>query len=240
MLPVMATLARMGRSEWLIKRRGKSTLPVRGGKRKGHGPYSLTLGCIYHWKGGRVPSSSLRVWSTTTFEAVSSGRRFSWTEILHFAMSEFSWNSEFSRRSWLNQRQGCICSIDLPNNSPDGDVATETAMRKHQDLSANLHRTTRGQLKDRIAHRIVKHLMYQSFATWRQIVHTEACIKCMGTLSAELHLNLMLQSKKLACSQGFWVIFEVHHVCAKCNTVSKVCLLLVPNLLSLSQIDAET
>ncbi len=36
------------------------------------------------------------------------------------------------------------------------------------------------------------------------------------------------------------MIFEVHHVCAKCNTVSKVCLLLVPKLLSHTQIDAET
>jgi hypothetical protein len=99
--------------------------------------------------------------------------------------------------------QECVCSIDPPNNSPDGDVATETGMRKHQDLSANLHGTTSGELKDRIAHRIVKRVMYQSFATSRQIVHVKACMKCMRTPSAELHLNLMLQGKKLACSQGF-------------------------------------
>jgi len=78
MLPMMANLARMGRSEWLIKRCGnpESKSSVRGGGTKEDGPCWLTR--VYSpLKRRQVPSSSVREWSTMTFEADSSGWRFS-------------------------------------------------------------------------------------------------------------------------------------------------------------------
>jgi len=120
MRPILANRARTARSEWLIKRCGnpESKSSVRGGKRKGHVPYSLTLECIHHWKGGKylVVACECGVRRPSKLFPPDGESLEQSFFISQCPNCPETWGSH-NVLGWI--RYNNICSIDSPNNSPN-------------------------------------------------------------------------------------------------------------------------